>query len=201
METRLIIVRHGETKWNKEKRAMGQTDIPLSREGIKQAEKVALRLKNKKIDLIVTSKLIRAIKTAEIINKYHNLKIEKYKDFNERVFGTFEGMLRKEIYKKYPKFYDKKEEDYYHMKFPKGENLAELEKRAIKKLKEVLKKNKGKTILLVTHGGVKMVIMVNFFKKDINDIRKKYINPTSFTEILFRNSKPKLIRYNCTKHL
>jgi len=201
METRLIIVRHGETKWNKEGRIMGQIDLPLSKNGIEQAKKVSERLKNKKIDLIVTSKLKRAIKTAEIINKYHNLKIEKCRELNERTFGILEGIKRDELALRFPEYYQKKEKDLYRSKFPKGESYYDLEKRAIKKIKEILRKNKGKTILLVTHGGVKIISKAYFFKKNLKEVNKEYIKHTSVTEILFRNNKPKLIRYNCTKHL
>ena len=68
---RLIIVRHGETSWNKQKRLQGQNDIPISKIGLKQAKVLAKRLSSKNIDVIYTSRLKRAIKTAEEIKKFH----------------------------------------------------------------------------------------------------------------------------------
>jgi len=71
-KTTLLIIRHGETQWNKENRMMGISDIPLNHEGMTQAKEVATYLKDYPIDVIVTSPLIRAVQTAQEIHKHHS---------------------------------------------------------------------------------------------------------------------------------
>jgi hypothetical protein len=70
---KLILVRHGQTLWNREKRAQGISDIELSQLGRSQAECLALSLRDEKIDRIISSPLKRALQTAEMINRFHHL--------------------------------------------------------------------------------------------------------------------------------
>ena len=93
---KLIIVRHGVTEWNKEGRLQGKKDIPLSKEGEEQADKLAKRLKDEKIDKIYASPLKRACKTAEIINKYHKLPINIEDGLREISYGIFDGISKEE---------------------------------------------------------------------------------------------------------
>ena len=70
---KLILIRHGETLWNREKRVQGISDIELSERGIEQVQNLANSLKDEAIDAIVSSPLKRAYQTARIINQFHNL--------------------------------------------------------------------------------------------------------------------------------
>ena len=94
---KFYIIRHGQTNWNKEGRIQGKTDIELNEEGIKQAEEAKKILKDYPIDMIVSSPLKRARKTAEIINETRKAPIVLDKALEERGFGEFEGKIRKEI--------------------------------------------------------------------------------------------------------
>ena len=88
---KLLIVRHGKTDWNTEKRAAGLSDVELNEEGIKQAETLRDELQNRNIDVIISSPLVRAVKTAEIINEKHNLEILIDDGAIERNLGVYEG--------------------------------------------------------------------------------------------------------------
>ena len=84
-------IRHGETEWNKLNLYTGSKDIPLNQTGIAQAKKAALLLKNKDIAHIVSSKLMRASQTAEIIAQTINKPISIAKNIEERYLGSKEG--------------------------------------------------------------------------------------------------------------
>ena len=88
---KLLIVRHGKTNWNTEKKAAGLTNVELNDEGIEQAKQLSDKLKDTHIDAIVCSPLIRAVKTAEIINENHHLNILIDDEATERNLGIYEG--------------------------------------------------------------------------------------------------------------
>lgn len=143
---KLYAIRHGQTDWNLEQRAQGQTDIELNETGIKQALQAKEAIKSLKIDLIISSPLKRAYKTAEIIS---NGKIEITTDARlmERCFGKFEG-TKTDIMPW---------EDLYNceknLSYDDIEPVNDLIKRCKNFLIEINEKHSNKTILIVTHGG------------------------------------------------
>ena len=93
---KFYIVRHGQTNWNKKGKIQGKTDIELNEEGIEQAKEVRKILEKYPIDVIVSSPLKRARKTAEIINETKKVPIIFDKGIEERGYGEFEGKIGKE---------------------------------------------------------------------------------------------------------
>ena len=144
----IYIVRHGQTDWNVLKKVQGQVDVELNETGIKQAEIIRDELVNVPIDLIISSPLIRARKTAEIINMEHNLPIIYDERIMERNFGKYEGMELKNV--------DTQELwDYYiNKECNEAETIQELFQRVYSFYDEILDKYPDKNILVVTHGGV-----------------------------------------------
>lgn len=145
----IYIVRHGETEWNEKKLIQGHEDIPLNEKGKKQAKKIAEKLRNIHIDAFYSSDLKRASETAKIIAQSRGLKIEASKDLRERYFGKFQGQSFED--KKLMIFVDK------HNKSTERKNDFENNQqvliRFINYIKQIIKKNPGKTILVVSHGG------------------------------------------------
>ena len=88
---RITTIRHGETDWNRERKPQGSRDIALNEAGIMQAEKLAVRLAHEPCEIIYTSDLVRAKKTAEIINTHHNVELIASPRLRESSFGEFEG--------------------------------------------------------------------------------------------------------------
>ena len=88
---RITTIRHGETDWNVAKRVQGHTDIELNQTGLNQAERLAKRLAAEPCDIIYTSDLLRARKTAEIINTQHGVKLITSPNLRETNLGKFEG--------------------------------------------------------------------------------------------------------------
>jgi len=157
---KLILLRHGKTVWNKDHRLQGQSNSPITKEGLIEVEKVAKYLKNEKIDEIYCSSLKRTYVTAKEITKSHKkLKIKKLKALNEISYGKLEGMNFSEIDKNFPEEWAKRMSNKYLYRLPGGENYKDLEKRIKSVLKMIKKKHKKETIVIVAHLNVNRVIL------------------------------------------
>ena len=127
---KLYIMRHGLTNWNKIKKLQGRSDILLAQEGIELAEKVAEGMKDVDIDLVISSPLIRAKQTAEIVMAGRNLPMITDRRIIEMSFGDWEGqsMLQSEVLPK--EFIRDFYEDPLHCVVPpKGESFEQVIKR------------------------------------------------------------------------
>lgn len=143
---RLYVVRHGETDYNKERKIQGHINIPLNENGKNQAIKVRDDLKNKHIDLIITSPLDRAFTTASIISD-GKIPIVKDKRLKERYLGTLEGAN----VEKYDRF--KYNDMILNFTEENVESVRDVYNRVGSLLRNIDKYNKN-NILLVTHSGI-----------------------------------------------
>ena len=100
--TRVVLIRHGETLWNKENRSMGHLDSPLSQLGEMQARSIANRLMSTSFSYLYSSDLGRAIQTAEYISRETGHKIRAEKMLRETNLGIFQGLTYNEKMEKYP---------------------------------------------------------------------------------------------------
>lgn len=144
----VIIARHSESTWHIAGRLAGQTDeAVLTVKGKKQALEFAKKLEKYHIDSIYSSGLKRSTQTAEIISKYLDKSITKISGFNERSWGKLEGRLNSEI----------GEELKNRCTFlpPQGESFPDFVERITDSLLDILKQQERKTILIITHGGIK----------------------------------------------
>lgn len=152
MVTKLIIVRHCETKGNSAMIFQGHTDTPLSEKGIFQLGLVAARLSGEKIDKIYTSPQPRAKKTAEAINAFHNVPIVEEDGLREIFVGDMDGMDCREIPVKYPDISRDWDEAPWDFASPGGETMRQVYDRAAKAVQRIVEENPGKTLLLTSHG-------------------------------------------------
>lgn len=161
---RLLLVRHGETEWNRMSRFQGVKDIPLNDNGRQQAKKAADFLKDIPLDFAVTSPLLRPKETAEIILTNHpNIALTTKKDLEEISHGLWEGKLEKEIEAEYPGLLNEWKENPETVQMPEGENLDDVWQRAINSWEEIvqenLKEGKMKTGLVTAHDAINKVII------------------------------------------
>ncbi len=195
---RLIIVRHGETIENVEGIIQGHLPGRLTKKGKEQVRKVAKRLSQEKIDFIYSSDLSRAANTAKEIAKYHpNTPLKFISDMRERNMGEFQGMRKRDLeWDEGPK----KPVPYETPK--KGETLQQLYERAEKVL-DLISNHKGKTVLLVGHGGINYAISATILGITYEEILKmgKSLNTSVTVFELNENQPPKLCLFNCTNHL
>lgn len=197
--TKLIVVRHGQSIGNREGIIQGKRgDFELTEDGIKQGEKAALVLKNEKIDAIYSSPLKRALQTAKIINKYHNLEINIKSGLAERDYGTFTGLKKNKLSPEQKEIFDKRHiEDF---KLPEGECILDQKKRVREVIEEILEKNKDKTILIVVHAGTKRCILREFAGLSQEDLSVKIPN-TGITELEIKDGKVKVLKLFSKDHL
>lgn len=154
MATTLILIRHGETEWNRLARIQGHTDSILTPDGIAQAEAGALRLRNEKLDYLVASDLGRTRRTAEILNASMGLPIAFDAGLRERCFGIGEGRLYAELDAEYPELFSRVRQTDPDYAIPGAESRAQFHQRTIAALRGIATAHAGKRVLVVTHGGV-----------------------------------------------
>ena len=151
MKTTVILIRHGETEWNVLHRFQGLSDIPLNDTGRQQAGFAKNGLQGMELDVIYTSPLQRAVETAEIIRGERNIPIYPADGLQEMGVGEWEGLLVSEIDEKYPGWYDIWRTAPTQIRLKGGEPFEETRKRAWKTFREIVKKHKGQTVLIVSH--------------------------------------------------
>lgn len=146
--TTLILLRHGETDWNKEHRVMGKNDIPLNNAGKNQAKLLADKLKSKKASVIYSSPLKRALQTAEIVAESQQIQVEALPILEEMDLGLLEGKTKEERIKLFPNFVW---EDDTQREKVKAETLQKWQKKFTPFIKKLITKHTDETIVLSTH--------------------------------------------------
>ena len=141
--TTLILVRHGETDWNRDGIWQGHGDPPLNDLGRRQATELAGRLADVEIDALYSSDLRRAYETAEIIGAAIGLEITAEPDLREIDIGAWSGLTRAQIEERFP-----------GMERHDGEASDAFDARAVGVLRRIACAHAGGSVLVVTHGGV-----------------------------------------------
>ncbi|MFC5735095.1 histidine phosphatase family protein [Cytobacillus gottheilii] len=187
--TVLCIVRHGQTDWNAEGKLQGSTDIPLNMNGVKQAELCAAYLNQDKWDIILTSPLSRAKKTAEIIQNQVGVPLKVMEDFTERHFGKAEGMTPEERQQHFP------DKNYTDM-----ETVEELTPRLQEGLMRISREYPNQKVLLVAHGAViHAILAANALDAELfNQIR---LENACLNNMTFKEDKWSIKDYNVIHHL
>jgi alpha-ribazole phosphatase len=151
--TKLLLTRHGESKFNNTHQFAGQVDVGLTENGYRQVAKLRERLAGEKIDAVYSSNLERARTTAEIVISGHNLEITECPELQEISYGEIEGLTYADIQQRFPKLANQIHHFDPAMAFPGGESFLGFIKR-VETFKERLTKHGEKeTILIVAHGG------------------------------------------------
>jgi 2,3-bisphosphoglycerate-dependent phosphoglycerate mutase len=153
----LVLVRHGESEWNKENRFTGWIDIALSKKGEEEAKDVGEKLKGMRFDKAFTSVLQRATKTFEIAAQtagFKHLIAEKDEALNERMYGELQGLNKDECREKFGAEQVHVWRRSFDVPPPRGESLKDTAERVLpyyfKRIEPMLRE--GKNILIVAHG-------------------------------------------------
>ncbi len=151
---RFMLLRHGQTEANKLRVLQGWLDYDLDKTGIMQAECAAEYLKDFKIDMVFSSDLKRAVRTAQIATKYHpELEIKFTPELREWKLGDFQGMNLNDIHSTCPELMKCFTMENADVAIPNGETRHEFQARVQSFMEMTAKQNPGKTILICTHGG------------------------------------------------
>jgi len=151
---KVILLRHGETDWNQERRFQGQSDRGLNEDGEGQAREAAALLAGENIDLIFSSDLIRARGTAAVIGGLHHAPVIIDSSLREMNFGDWEGLTFAEIKARDPELLNKWLENSFETRIPGGETAAEVNNRVVKAWANISAAAAERdTVVIVAHGG------------------------------------------------
>jgi probable phosphoglycerate mutase len=154
--TRFCLVRHGETDWNAARRLQGHTDIDLNTRGLAQANQMAHALKkiNLQFDVLYTSDLQRAAKTARAIEALFKTSAISNSALRERHLGALQGLTTDEAPIREPALWKSHLSRNIEERLRNGESIQQFADRIKTALEQIREQHSGKTILLVSHGGV-----------------------------------------------
>lgn len=157
--TKIFLIRHGETEWNKIGKLQGSSDIDLLPEGIKQAHLLAEHAPFSSVDAIYSSDLTRAVETAEILAQKFNLPVIKKRGLRETRFGSWEGKYLNELITEndagFEHFFTRPDK----VQPPGGETFLQSQARIMNALDEIIADNAGKNIIVVSHGAAIRLII------------------------------------------
>ena len=163
----LVIIRHGETTWNRERRIMGDADIPLSEPGRRQCAAAAAVLSGFEIDRIVTSPLTRAVETAELISEVLGVPVATDGDLVEVRFGHWQGKTYEEIIRDpaCERFFQDPETN----PTPGGETIVDVQNRGLAALDRAVP---GRRTLFVSHGDIIRSTLCHYLQMPVSEFRR-----------------------------
>lgn len=201
--TRFIFVRHGETVWNTGELLQGQSDVPLSSEGVKQAAAVADALAHYPIDVIVTSPLSRARMTARSIARFHpDAPFIERPELMEQSFGIWEGKHYTEAVTMYRNGSWAETWDNPHRPAPGGESLADVATRTGSVLRDLCRDYVGQTVVVVSHGVAIRVLLREAVGIPFAHLSRVRLSNTAITMVDMDDSnRGTIVFVNNTMHL
>lgn len=157
----IYFVRHGQTDWNVKSIIQGHSDIPLNENGVSQAKKIAEKMTNVRFDAVFSSDLLRAKRTAEIIVLEKKLAVKTTEALRERFFGRFEGKDWRQYDREIVTLLKKYRKVGYDSKKAIMETDSSMISRVITFLREIAVAYPGKTVLMVSHGGLMRTLLIH----------------------------------------
>lgn len=192
----MILIRHGETFANRQKRYIGITESRITPYGKYQARCLQKRISMGAIDEIFTSSSGRAVDFAKII--FAKKQIQELSELREMNFGIFEGLTFSQAARKYPQIYDKWLKNPQRFGVPRAESFVDFRARIYKVFKKIISNNAGKTVAVITHGGPIRLILSRFLKtKNLLAIMPAL---ASVSIIRFKDAEAKILKINDTSH-
>jgi alpha-ribazole phosphatase len=174
---KIYLVRHGAIRLNeKGKHFIGQLDVPLSEEGMRQARALGETLRHVPISAIYCSDLARSVATAEIIAEPHDLPINARRDLREIALGRWEGLAFDEIRRRHAGDYEERGRGIVHFRPPGGESFLDCTCRVIPALFHMLRSTRG-DILVAGHAGVNRILLCHARSRSLDsllEIRQDY---------------------------
>jgi probable phosphoglycerate mutase len=158
-KTEIILIRHGETEWNSQKRMQGHSNSDLSSVGQAQIQALGQWMKNVPFDLIYSSDSPRAKQTAEAITQFSGHELQFDQRLREKNLGVFEGLTSEEARERHPEVFRLFKTAGSKYVIDEGESTQQLQDRALEIVNEIRIKHPEERVLLVTHGGFIRVVM------------------------------------------
>lgn len=150
----LLLIRHGETDWNRELRFQGQIDVPLNDTGLEQARRVGEQLAGEKVQSVICSDLLRTRQTAAApASRLAKVAISD-RALREQDFGVVDGMRSEDIQTRYPQAWESWTRFDPDFAFDGGESTRQFHERVMAAIERIFSARRDQRLVLVTHGGV-----------------------------------------------
>ncbi|MCJ7822803.1 MAG: histidine phosphatase family protein [Armatimonadetes bacterium] len=199
--TTLILVRHGETEWNTERRVQGQVDSQLTARGRAQARQAAERLAETDVRAIDSSDSGRARETAELIAAPHGLVIAIHAGLRERSYGILEGKTVEEAAREDTGWLEAWRADRLRLAPPEGETQPELSQRVMSALREIVTAHPGEQVVVSTHGGPVKSAVFDILQIPVSSWDRTWIANGSITVLVGTPERLLVAAFNDTCHL
>lgn len=198
--TEIILVRHGETEWNRQEVFRGRLDIDLNDTGRRQAELLGEHLSRIKVDAVYSSPLKRALETADRIARHHRLGVQTAHGLIDLDYGEWQGLSKETVKTKYKGLYTQWTEKPHQVRIPGGESLDNVTERAVGVVDEVIARYQGR-VVLVSHRVVNKVLicaLLGLGNSRFWHIKQDTAGITTFT---YENGRFILTEHNITAYL
>lgn len=159
--TRLYLIRHGQVKGFEQRRYNGHADVALTDLGVEQYHLMKDRLADSHISACYSSDLTRCKIGANIICEQFGIEPVHRSELRELNIGIWESLTWQEIQSRWPNEWQARLNDLVNYRVPEGENLLDVEARAMPVVREMLERHRGQELLLVGHGGLNRIILLN----------------------------------------
>ncbi len=160
MATTILLVRHGETDWNREKIFRGVYDVPLNDHGRYQAQLVAETLGSHKIDAGYTSPLSRAAETASIVLESHNIRAKTHDGLLDFNYGDWTGKPEAKVAENWPEEYAAWNAHPHEARIPSGDQLKDVFDRSLAAMEEIARNHDGQTVAIFGHRVVNKLLIL-----------------------------------------
>lgn len=200
-KTTILLVRHGQTEWNLQKRFQGRLDSPLTPRGVMQAQWLGEALRDVPIDYIYSSASTRASDTAKLIRAERNIPLATSEQWMEMHLGEWEGLEQTHVQKTAPGQYDNFWNAPDRFEVFGGETFRQVERRALGELERIVATHTGNTVLIVTHTVVVKLVMAYYEKRPLADIwLPPYIHPVCLCKIEIADGTPTIVLHGDISH-
>lgn len=198
---RLILVRHGETYWNAQRRVQGgDSDVELNEVGWKQAAKLVSFLKNENIDAVISSPLKRALVTAQIIAGQHQLPVEIHDGLKEIDVGELEGLSLSSLSITFSQLLMQWWQGGAE-RLPGGESFVELQERCWEAVEPLLVKYEDGTVVIISHYFVTLAIIFKALDLPLEYLAKFRVDLGGVSILEFEDYGARLLKFNDTSYL
>lgn len=202
MGTTFVIVRHGQTAWNKEERFRGRADLPLDETGLRQADAAARRIAARyQPAAILASPLQRTMQTASPIADACGLTVQADDRLLDLDYGAFSGLRPSEAEALYPQLYRTWIEAPHLVRFPQGESLDDVRARLEELTDQTLQRYPDRQIILVSHLVVCRVLLCSLLGLPNSDFWRFQVDPASLSVVVVESERARLVTANDTCHL
>lgn len=199
--TRLYLIRHGQSEWNKLGKVQGQVNTSLTNLGKIQAKAMGHKLTHEDIDVIYTSDLDRAFGTAKIIGEVINKPIISNKSLREIKFGPWEGLTGEELRSNYKEEHDIWLKNPENLKLKDAETLEEVKDRVMDWIQPVLNERRGQNIVIVSHSATLKILLLSLLDISLYNYKNFSLSNVGLNIIESRDYNNVLVKLNDISHL